>query len=130
MRHRPKSMRSMLLAVAVLAVVLLGARWMGLATTRSALRVGCIESGGWDRWSARYVSLHGMMERTIHPDGTLNIAVETEEGVLSMTIRDQDGGVIFRQDDMGTEEHSVAASGRVTVRVEADHHKGSFSVGP
>ena len=60
-------------------------------------------------------------------DGSLEIKVITEQGDLYIRVMDKNGEILFEKNNVGTETFSLSASGRVTVRVEADKHKGSFS---
>lgn len=59
----------------------------------------------------------------------MHVTVETESGIISIEIRDANGNVIFDEDNIGTKTFDVDVSGEVIVRIEADNHKGSFSVG-
>lgn len=88
-----------------------------------------METGGAHSWGSRYVSLNGTIRKTLRPQGdTLQIQVTTQSGSISMNIQDADGNVVFEQRDMGTGSFQVPVSGKATVTVTADHHKGSFSV--
>ena len=69
------------------------------------------------------------MKKSLHPGtDTLHIEVRTDEGSISIEIQDAEGRVLFDEDDIGTESFDVAVSGKVVVRIIADHHKGSFDI--
>ena len=130
MKYKPKGRKAVVITVIVVVILAAAASWSGFASTRSALRVGYVGQQGWDSWWGRYMLLSGAMEKSLHPDGALHVEVSTESGNISIEIRDGDGNVIFDEDKMGTASYDVEASGRVSVRIEADRHKGSFSIHP
>ncbi len=69
------------------------------------------------------------MTRNLHPKtDTLQVEVQTDSGTISIEIQDEDGNVIFDESNIGTASFDVDVSGKVTVKIEADHHKGSFSI--
>ncbi len=71
----------------------------------------------------------GTMQKNIHPkDDVLHVEVKTESGRISIEINDADGNVIFDEIDIGTASFNVDVFGKVTVKIVADSHKGSFAV--
>lgn len=52
----------------------------------------------------------------------------TEEGQVDLKITDEDGNIIYEKRDLGTSTFSLPATGRVTIRIDAFAHKGSFSI--
>lgn len=118
-----------LLVVVAAVMAIFAARTLGFLGTCSAVRIGYVGNGGWSSWSGNYRLLDGTMEKHVHPEeGHLHIAVGTEEGTISMEIKDTDGRVIFAENNMGTASFDVEASGEVVAQIVADHHKGSFSI--
>lgn len=70
-----------------------------------------------------------MMKKSIHPKAdVLHIEVRTDSGIISVEIQDADGNIIFDELDIGTSSFNVAVSGKVTVKIVADRHMGSFSI--
>ena len=129
MKYTPKSLKSTILSIviAVAAVFLLSN--LGIGTLRSATRIGYVGNEGWSSWSARYTLLDGWLQRTIHPKtDTLHIEVKTESGTISIQIKDVDGNIIFFETDIETSSFEVEVPDKVVIRVEADHHKGSFDI--
>ena len=129
MKYIPKSLKSTILSIviAVAAVFLLSN--LGIGTLRSATRIGYVGSDGWSSWSARYTLLDGWLQRTIHPKtDTLHIEVKTESGTISIQIKDADGNIIFSENNIETSSFEVEVPDKVVIRVEADHHKGSFDI--
>lgn len=58
----------------------------------------------------------------------VNIRFETESGRLDYSITDEDGEVVLQQDNVSTMGFGINFSrGTYTVRLTADHHKGSYS---
>ena len=103
---------------------------LGFPSVRSATRIGYVGSEGYSSWSGRYSSLDGTMKKNIHPKAdVLNIEVKTEAGTISIEIEDADGNRIFDESNIGTASFLVDVSGKVTVKIVADHHQGSFSIG-
>ncbi len=130
MKFKPKGKIAAAAVAAAAVAAILAAQWLGFAVTRSALRVGYVGGGGRDGWSGSYVLLHGVMRRTVHPQGgTLRIEARTDGGTLSIRVEDGNGGVVFERRDAGTGSYETPVSGAVTVRVEGDWHRGSFRIG-
>lgn len=129
MKWKPKGkIAAVLIALAALAAVI-AAQYLGFATTRSALRVGYVGSAGPDGWSAGYVLLDGAMRHRIHPEGdTLHIEARTDGGSLSVRVEDEEGGVLFEEEDLGGASYDVPVTGPVWVRLEGDRHKGGFRI--
>lgn len=102
---------------------------LGIESARSATRIGYIGNAGYSSWNGRYGFLDGAMKKTVHPKtDVLHIEVTTDDGTISIEIRDADGNVIFDKYDIGTESFDVAVPEKVVVRIIADSHKGSFSI--
>ena len=129
MKYKPKSLKStIILVVIVMAAVFLLSN-LGIGTLRSATRIGYVGSDGWSSWSARYTLLDGWLQRTIHPKtDTLHVEVRTESGTISIEMKDADGSIIFSESNIGTLSFEVEVSGKVVIKIEADHHKGSFDI--
>lgn len=128
MNEKRKRVPKVLFSVIVLIVIVAGANYMGFASTRSGLRVGYVGTETRGGWTGRYALLDGTMEKQLYADGTLSVTVETREGSIAMEITDRDGNVLYHGEDMGTASFQLEASGRVTVRVTAQRHKGSFAL--
>lgn len=102
---------------------------LGLDNFSDATRIGYVGSEGLRSWSARYSSLDGTMKKSLTPKSdVLHIDVTTDKGTLSVEIQDADGNTIFDEENIGTAFFDVNVSGKVTVRITADKHKGSFSI--
>lgn len=104
----------------------------GLGTMRSGNRVGYTELADRNSWSANYLYLDGFMQRNLWKAETeeeLHIVVETMEGTLAIEIKDEEGNVIFSQENMETGRYEAPASEKYVVRVTAEEHKGSFYIG-
>ena len=131
MKFKPKSTRTTILILVVAAVLMVIAYFMGFTSTRSTTRIGYSGNEGWRSWSGSYAMLSGSMQKTIHPkdtETTLHIDVITKSGNISIQIFDKDRNVIFKQTNIGTEAFEVSVSGKVIVRIDAEQHKGSFSI--
>ncbi len=104
--------------------------FQGPATSRSALRIGFIESGDWQQWQARYKRLDGTLSRSMRPEETdYLLTVETEQGTVDITIL-SDGEVTYSEDNIPTGSWPLNLEGTVRVTVTAEDHKGSFSIVP
>ena len=104
----------------------------GVGTMRSGNRVGYTELADRNSWSANYLYLDGFMQRNLWKAETeeeLHIAVETMEGTIAIEIKDEEGNVIFSQENMETGRYEAPASEKYVVRVTAEEHKGSFYIG-
>lgn len=99
-------------------------------TSRSALRIGFVESGGWQQWNARYARLDGTLGRTLHPkEADYLLTVETKAGTVDITIV-ADEEVVYAGDDIPTGTWPLTLDGIVQITVTAEDHRGSFSITP
>lgn len=129
MRGWLKNKRATVLALVVVVVAAVAAIACGITSTRSAMRVGYVGNEGRSSWSGRYVLLDGTMQKSVYSNGdALDVTVETTSGTISIEMKDAAGNVIFDEQNIGTTSFAVEASGKVVVRITADHHKGSFQI--
>ncbi len=131
MKHKSKSLKKALLVVGIVAALMLAANYFGIGTMRSASSIGYVGHDGWRNWSASYTRLDGKMKHTIRPKDsqkTLHVEVVTEEGSLSMKIKDAKGNILFEKEQLETSEFDVKTEGKAVVSIEAKGHKGSFLV--
>lgn len=130
MKNVFKRYRTVILLIGI-AVIAIFVFWkLDFVAVRSGTRIGYIGKEGWSSWSASYVSLDGRMRKSIHPKGdVVHVEVKTEAGTISIEMKDTHGDVIFKQDNIETSSFDVKVSGKVTIRIEADHHRGSFDIG-
>ena len=118
------------IAAAVVMAVLVTASAIFADDLGSYTTIGYVGNKGLSSWSGKYAMLDGTMKKTIRPkNDELRIDVETESGEISIEICDSDGDVIFDESDMQTGSYSVSAPEKVKVKIEADKHKGRFSIG-
>ena len=130
MKIKPKNAGSAILIVAVVIVLIVVTRYIGIGTTRNATRVGYVDKGGWHDWSASYTLLDGTLQHTLRPrssDNHLHINVKNESGTLSIEVKTAGGDVVFQEENLDTGEYDMYVSEKVTVIVRAKGHKGSFS---
>lgn len=131
MKYKPKSLKSTALIFVTVVALIAAANVFGIGTMRSATRIGYFGTDGLRSWTASYSMLDGKMKHTVHPketQGTIHIEVVTQSGSISIEMKDADGNVIFDEDNIATASFDVNISGKVIVRIEADKHKGSFSI--
>lgn len=103
----------------------------GLGTIRSGTRVMYIGNEGRNYWSGNYQYFDGFQQRNFwveEDEDSIRMTVTTEEGTIAIEIKDSKGNVIFSETNMGSGEYEVEASGKVTIRIEAEEHKGSFDI--
>ncbi len=131
MKHKSKSLKKALFIVCIVVALMLAANYFGIGTMRSASCIGYTGHDGWRNWSASYTRLDGEMKHTIRPKDnqkTFHVEVVTEEGSLSMKIKDAKGNLLFEREQIATSEFDVKAEGKAVVSIEAKGHKGSFLV--
>lgn len=117
-------------SVAVVVVMVIVLR-SGVAPTGSGLQMGWVESNTRDHWSATYSYHDGWLQRTINIDGeptTLEVEIVSSSGEIGMTVTDENGNVIYDQQGIGTSSFDIEISGKVTVKITGEEHKGSFSL--
>ena len=103
----------------------------GVAPTGSGLQMGWVESNTRDHWSATYAFHDGYQQRTINTDGeptVLEVEIVSSSGEIGMTVTDENGNVIYDQQGIETSSFEIEISGKVTVKITGEDHKGSFSL--
>lgn len=131
MKNKTKNLISVALIVITVVTLIAIANFLGIGTMRSATAIGYVSNDGWRNWSANYTMLDGTLTHTIRPKDTqekIHVEVVTEDGSISIEMKDADGNVIFDEDNIETSTFDVNVSGKVVVRIEADKHKGSFNI--
>ena len=102
----------------------------GVAPTGSGLQMGWVESNTRDHWSATYAFHDGYQQRTINTDGeptVLQVEIVSSSGEIGMTVTDENGNVIYDQQRIETSSFEIEISGKVTVKITGEDHKGSYS---
>lgn len=115
------------IAVVIFVVVLRS----GIATIDSGLKLGWVENKGMDHWSATYAFHDGYQQRTINTDGeatVLEVEIVSSSGEIGMTVTDENGNVIYDQQGIETSSFEIEISGKVTVKITGEDHKGSYSL--
>lgn len=115
------------IAVVIFVVILRS----GVAPTGSGLQMGWVESNTRDHWSATYAFHDGYQQRTINTDGeatVLEVEIASSSGEIGMTVTDENGNVIYDQQGIETSSFEIEISGKVTVKITGEDHKGSYSL--
>lgn len=101
-----------------------------LGTIRSGTRLMFFSNEGRDYWKAEYKYFDGFMQRNLwmEENDVLKVAIETEEGQIDIEIKDSDGNIIFSEDAVQTKEFEVNVSGKITIRLDGEEHKGKFVI--
>lgn len=129
MRYKPKDLKSTIFIVVIIVVLVVAMRILAVGITKNATRVGFFLKNGWSEWSASYTMLDGYLQNTIHPKAeTVDVQVETQEGTITIQIKDAEGNVIFKESNIATTSFEVEVPEKIVIRVDAENHKGSFSI--
>jgi len=120
-----------IIGIVLMIAAIVGMTYMfhGSATIGSGNRMMFVSSEGRSYWSATYQYFDGFQQRTLWRDeaDSLEVSIITDEGQLDIKITDDEGNVIFKETDLQTGSFSIPVSERITIRVDAVKHKGSFS---
>lgn len=130
--EKEKWTKNLLTVVAVLALLFGILVINGKVSTSLATRVGSIEHATRTEWTIEYMFCDGFMQRTMKTaegETSIDVVVESEEGTIAITIKDADGNVIFDEKNIQTGNYKVEVTGKYTVRVELEDHKGGFHIG-
>lgn len=129
MNTKSKTVKNIVFSALAVLALILASHFLGVGTSRNAIKIGYIGNEGRGNWSGSYVLLNGNMTRAILTEsGTLSVDVETKAGEISIEIKDSDGKIIFEEDNIGTKTFNIDVSGKAVVHITADNHKGSFSI--
>ena len=115
------------IAVVIFVVILRS----GVAPTGSGLQMGWVESNTRDHWSATYAFHDGYQQRTINTDGeatVLEVEIVSSSGEIGITVTDENGNDIYDQQRIDTSSFEIEISGKVTVKITGEDHKGSYSL--
>ena len=116
-----------MIAVVIFVIILR----FGVAPTGSGLQMGWVESNTRDHWSATYAFHDGYQQRTINTYGeptVLQVEIVSSSGEIGMTVTDENGNIIYDQQRIETSSFEIEISGKVTVKITGEDHKGSFSL--
>ena len=103
----------------------------GLTSTGSGLQMGWMETNTSDYWSATYAFHDGYQQRTINTGGepaTLKVEIVSSSGEFGMTITDENGNVIYQEEQIETSSFEIEIPGKVIVKITGEDHKGSFAL--
>lgn len=127
--QKSKNKKQTITWLAIILVIVATVCFGDIGSINSSTRMMYVESKGRSYWNAEYQYLNGFMQRTLwlEDEDTLHVSVETEEGDFSLQIMDDDGNVIYSEEKIGTKEFDVDVSGKISIRIEAKKHGGSFS---
>ena len=112
----------------VLFVVILRS---GVAPMDSGLRMGWVESNSRNHWSATYALHDGYQQRMINTDGkttVLEVEIVSSSGEIGMTVMDENGNIIYDKQGIETSSFEIEITGKVTIKILGEEHKGSFSL--
>ena len=115
------------IAVVIFVVILRS----GVAPTGSGLQMGWVESNTRDNWSATYAFHDGYQQRTINTKGeraVLEVEIVSNSGKIGMTVTDENGNVIYEEHGIETSSFEIEISGKVTIKITGEDHKGGFSL--
>mgnify|MGYP003433902182 CR=1 FL=1 len=128
-KQRKKSKKQIIIWVLLIITFILFICFGDITSINSSTRIMYFDSKGRDYWKAEYQYLNGFEQRTLwfEKDDVVHISVETEKGILTLQIMNENGTVIFSEVNLGTKEFDVEVSGKTSIRVEAVEHEGSFS---
>ena len=118
-------------ASVVVVVIMVIVLRSGVAPTGSGVQMGWVESNTRNHWSATYAFHDGYQQRTINADGeptVLEVEIVSSSGAIGMTVTDEGGNVIYDQQTMEMSSFEIKISGKVTIRIKDEDHKGSFSL--
>jgi len=119
--------------IVVILILVLSVSALGftgnLGTISSATKIMYFSNVGRDHWSAEYQYFDGYMQRNLWMEegDVLKVSIETVEGEVDLTIKDNEGNIIFSEKAVETKVFEVEVSGKITVRIDGDKHEGSFS---
>lgn len=127
--QKTKNKKQTIIWLVIILVIVAAVCFGDIGSINSSTRMMYVESKGRSYWKAEYQYLNGFMQRTLwlEDEDTLHVSVETEEGDFTLQIMDADGNVIYSDVKVGTKEFDVDVSGKISIRIEAEKHEGSFS---
>ena len=129
MRFKRGNRTTFIVAAVIVVLLMVLSVSFGWTSFRSATRLGYVGNETRTNWSGRYRSLHGMMRKNMAAESeALRIEVVTESGTLSVQVLDSEEQVLLEQENVGTDTLQVPVDGKITVILEADHHRGSFFI--
>lgn len=120
----------------LLLFVLLTLVFAGCTTSKGAYFFSNVdEDREGSHWNVEYAEFSGFKELTFPAEVTsagvvvIDVSIFTEEGSLSLLIRDENGNEWFAEDEMATADFRVECgeAGRYTIRVEGSKHVGGFA---
>ncbi len=114
-----------IMAIAMIAIIIVRLNTHGIT------KIGYNGKEERQNWSGTYILLNGTIQHTLYPEelqNILQIDTETEDGTISIEIKDEGGAVLFYQENIGTNRFEVPIFGKVTAQIMASNHKGNFNI--
>lgn len=127
----PQKSIFVLVAIAVVMGLAMWGLLGGVGTISSGTRVMYVSNEGRSHWSASYQYFNGFIQRNLwvaeNEDG-FAVVITSEEGSMDVEVKDENGNVIFAQENIQTGSYEVKATGKVVIRIDCEKHKGSFDI--
>lgn len=123
--------KNQMFTIIVVVLLFILATKFGFTSYGSARKVLFFENKGINQWSANYFLLSGHLERNVDIGSNfkqMKVDVKTSKGSIGLKITDESGNVIFTDNNILTSTFEIKAEGRITIRIDAKSHKGSFSI--
>ncbi len=113
-----------------LLVLLCALSFLPVGSFSGGAQIGYVEKSSAQTWYANYLYFDGWKKRDLRPKETVYLVqVVTEDGSIAITLADEDS-LIFSQADIQTDTYPITLEGKTQVTIQADGHKGSFSIAP
>ena len=127
--QKQKNKKHTIMWLVIVLAIVMTVCFGDITSLNSSTRIMYFDSKGRDYWKAEYQYLNGYMQRTLwlEDEDTLHVSIETDEGEFTLQIIDADGNIIYSEVKMQTKEFDIDVSGKITIRIEAEKHEGSFS---
>jgi len=125
---RTTTKQTVLIAIVVL-LISLTLEVTGIAPITT--KIGFWEDKGASQWSAHYFLFSGSLQRnTSTGEGSHNLEVKinTESGIIRLAIIGTDGTVFYSGNNIPTSSFVISVKDNVSVHVDAQSHRGSFSI--
>ena len=117
-----------MVGVLVLVIIL---KSFGLLTFRSGTRFGFAGNDGVHKFNGSYTKITGSMTHTLRPSkdsNTIHCEITSKSGSLHVEITQKgDDKVILDKEFTGNETFDLTAEGKVTMKLSASRHSGSYS---
>lgn len=128
-KNSPSQTKMLIFVLIALILLSITAIASGISPFNSSVKIGYIENNTLNGWTAQYLTLEGTMQRNIESGpNNIDVEIKSDSGVIDVVIIGTDGTVFYSGTEIPTSSFKVAVTENVSIKIQANMHRGGFSI--